>query len=84
MNPFYVPAIILGTASALVLKAYDDGKTSSPPANIIGQMLTATIASTTATATATLVVVDTIIGAVYDTQFGRTLAGTVEGSDGTR
>jgi len=29
MNPFYVPAIILGTASALVLKAYDDGKTSS-------------------------------------------------------
>jgi hypothetical protein len=35
MNPFYRSAIVAGTLGALVVKAYDDGKTNTPPANVV-------------------------------------------------
>jgi hypothetical protein len=76
VNPFYANAVIAVTVSALVLKAYDAGKTSSPPANVIGQMLTAAVPSTTAS----VVVVNTISGAIYDTWLGHRRAGTIEGT----
>jgi hypothetical protein len=53
---------------ALVVKAYDDGKTNTPPANVLSSLLNA--GSTTSTAT--VVVVNTITGAIYDTWLGRT------------
>jgi hypothetical protein len=71
MNPFYRSAIVAGTIGALVVKAYDDGKTSSPPANVISHMLA--VASTASAASA--VVVNTITGAIYDTWFGRAPCG---------
>jgi hypothetical protein len=71
MNPYYRSAIVFATLGGLAVKAYDDGETSSPPANVVGQMLAATTSSTTAT----IVVANTITGAIYDTWFGRNIAG---------
>jgi hypothetical protein len=62
---------VFGTLGALAVKAYDDGKTKSPPANVVGQML----AATTSSAAASVVVANTITGAFYDTWFGRSFAG---------
>jgi hypothetical protein len=78
MNPFYRSAIVIGTLSALVVKAYDDGKTSSPPANVVSQMLAASASSSGAT----LVVVNTITGAIYDTWFGHSIAGDAPSRSG--
>jgi hypothetical protein len=66
MNPFYRSAVVFSTLGALVVKAYDDGKTNTPPANVVGQMLTATASSTTSI----IVVANTITGAVHDTWLG--------------
>jgi hypothetical protein len=41
MNPFYRSAIVAGTIGALVAKAYDDGKTNTPPANVLTSLLNA-------------------------------------------
>jgi len=49
---------------------------SSPPANVIGQML---VAASTA-GTATVVVANTISGAIYDTWLGHRRTGTIEGT----
>jgi hypothetical protein len=76
VNPFYTNAVIAVTVSALVVKAYDEGKTSAPPANVIGQML---VAASTA-GTATVVVANTISGAIYDTWLGHRRTGTIEGT----
>lgn len=80
MNPFYRSAIAAGTLRALVVKAYDDGKTSSPPANVVSHMLAASSTSTTAT----LVVVNMITGALYDTWLGRPSAGDANDQSVTR
>jgi hypothetical protein len=68
MNPFYRSAVVFSTLGALVVKAYDDGKTSLPPANVFTMLVTA--GSTTSIAT--VVVVNAITGAIYDTWLGHT------------
>jgi hypothetical protein len=78
MNPFYPPAIVLCALSALAVKAYDQGKTGSPPASVVGQMLAVSAASSTVaimSSTAAIVVANTITGAIYDTWLGRSFAG---------
>lgn len=71
MNPFYRPAVCLGTIGALVVAANDPGKTSNPPSNPVAHLLTA--ASTTASiATVTMVANTAGVAAVYDTWVGRT------------
>jgi hypothetical protein len=78
MNPFFPAAVVLGTLGALAVKTYDQGKTSSPPASVVGQMLSVGAASSTAaiaTSSAAIVVANTITGAIYDTWFGRSFAG---------
>jgi hypothetical protein len=80
MNPFYRSAIAATTLGALVVKAYDDGKTSSPPANVIGAMLSVGSSATTSSiviSTATIAIANTITGAVYETWFGQR-AGAVD------
>jgi hypothetical protein len=67
MNPCYRSAIVAGTLGALVVTC-DDGKMSSPPANVLATLLNA--GSTTSVAT--VVVVNTIGGAIYDTWIDRT------------
>jgi hypothetical protein len=73
MNPFYRSAVVFGTLGALAVKAYDDGKTKTPPASVVGQLLSVNAASSSTvnmSSTATIVVVNTITGALYDTWFG--------------
>jgi hypothetical protein len=67
MNPFYRSAIVFGILGALAVRAYDDGKTRSPPANVVGHMLSDAAGSSAAA----LVVANTITGAMYDTWLGR-------------
>jgi hypothetical protein len=71
MNPFYLAVIVGTTLSGLVVKAYDNGKTNTPPANVVASMLTAGSTATIAAA----VVANAINGALYDTMLGRTPAG---------
>jgi hypothetical protein len=61
VNPYYVSAIVAGTVGALVVATYDEGRSRTPPANAINQLL----AVTTASSTATIVVVNTVTGALY-------------------
>jgi hypothetical protein len=84
MNPIYRTVIVCGTLGALAVKAYDEGKTSAPPANVVGQMLSVTAVSTASvvsSSTATVVVANTITGAIHDTRFGHSVAGDAPSRD---
>ncbi len=77
MNRFYVPAISLATLGALTVAAHDNGKTRTPPAAGVGDLLmVSAVSSTSATS---LIVSNTMgIPATYDTRFGHKPAGTIE------
>jgi hypothetical protein len=68
MNLFR-PAICLSTIAALVVAASDFGKTSSPPADSLGQLLAS--ASSSAPSSTTVVANTTGVRAIYDTWAGR-------------
>jgi hypothetical protein len=66
MHPFY-PVFWTLTATSLVVKAYDDGKTRTPPANVVSAMLNATITSSTVGGPA---MTNAITGEIYRTRLG--------------
>jgi hypothetical protein len=67
MNPFFFPALCAATFANLVVNAYDQGKTDTPPTNAVGHMVLASVASSTATVVVSTVVVHSILDAVYQT-----------------
>ena len=67
LNPIFFPALALGAVANLAVNAADNSKTDTVPANPLGQMVTAAVASTSAGMIVGTIVTHTILEGVYET-----------------
>ena len=73
MNPFLVPTIATITIASMVVAACDEGRSRTPPANVVGHMMLAATSGTAANTIVGTMVVNTILNQVYDTTVSRHL-----------